>query len=86
MIPNKCPYHNTMKCAQSFESEKEKTRYERKHCIKRRYLNCEIYAFNFFEDFFDSIAKADPERIRNFTKAVGAVVLEKIVRKLSGDL
>ena len=85
MIPRKCPYYDTIKCAQSFETEKERLRYEKRNCIKSRYLNCNIYALNFFEDFFESIAKADPERIRNFTKSVGAVVLEKIVKRLAKD-
>lgn len=87
MIPSKCPYYETNKCdtCYGFETQKEKDRYAWRNCFKKRYLNCNNYSTKFFEDFFESLSKADPERVREFTKAVGAVVLEKIVKRLAKD-
>jgi hypothetical protein len=87
MIPKKCPYYSTVKCPESTsqETEKEQQRYAKKNCYKKRYLNCECFSAQFFEDFFGSLSETEPERVRDFTKAVGAVVLEKIVKKLAKD-
>jgi len=86
MLPYKCPYYESVKCPKTFESEKDREKFAKKNCYKRRYLNCAFYSYNWFEDLFESISKADPERVRDFTKAVGAVVLEKIVKQLAKDL
>jgi hypothetical protein len=87
MIPRKCPYYETEKCGmyEGLETDKEKGKYAKRHCFKKRYLNCDEYSTQFFEDFFDSVRQADVERVRSFTRAVGAVVLEKIVKRLAKD-
>lgn len=72
MIPKVCPYYETIKCAQGFESEEERKKYEKRHCFNRKYLNCTLYSFNFFADFIEKISETDSEKI-----------LEKIVEVLS---